>query len=54
MASVVYIETGIASYLTATPNRDLIMAGDSDSAALTRSLGFEMPAICTPLELIGE
>ncbi len=23
-------------------------------AALTRSLGFEMPAICTPLELIGE
>lgn len=23
-------------------------------ATLTRSLGFEMPAICTPLELIGE
>ena len=23
-------------------------------AALMRSLGFEMPAICTPLELIGE
>ncbi len=23
-------------------------------AVLTRSLGFEMPAICTPLELIGE
>ncbi len=30
------------------------VAIQSRIAALTRSLGFEMPAICTPLELIGE
>jgi len=66
MKSKVYIETGVISYLTARMSRDLITAGHQpwncnhianaeirkNILKLCSQIGYEMPVICTPEELM--
>lgn len=63
MRAKVYIETTVVSYLTARPNRDVVIAGHQQTTHETmrttieevcRTAGYAPVVICTPEELLED